>query len=240
MVPSLVTWPTMMTAVPLDLAKRTSSAVHSRSCDTAPAAAPAVEACTVCIESITNSCARRSPASARMAASSVSATTATPAAPSDSRCARRLTCATDSSPLAYTTAHEWATKSATCNSSVDLPMPGSPPSRITEPGTIPPPSTRSSSCAPLATRVAAAASATPALSATAPSRRRRAARPRRFSARANSTRHTTGTAPAISGSRPRRKSHTRTWDLPRAIGAAFKSDFSARIRGTVGAERRLL
>ena len=43
--------PTMMTAVAVVLAKRTSSAVHSRSCETAPALAAAAD-CTVWIESI--------------------------------------------------------------------------------------------------------------------------------------------------------------------------------------------
>src|SRR5262245_8317439 len=38
---------------------------------------------------------------------------------------------------------------AACNSSVDLPMPGSPPSKIREPGTTPPPSTRSNSSMPV-------------------------------------------------------------------------------------------
>src|ERR1700742_3196822 len=42
-------------------------------------------------------------------------------------------------------AHWWATLS----SSVDLPTPGSPASSITEPGTTPPPSTRSSSSTPV-------------------------------------------------------------------------------------------
>ena len=41
-----------------------------------------------------------------------------------------------------------------CSSSVDLPMPGSPPSRVTEPGTRPPPSTRSSSAMPVGTGAA--------------------------------------------------------------------------------------
>ena len=36
-----------------------------------------------------------------------------------------------------------------CSSNVDLPMPGSPPSRVTEPGTRPPPRTRSSSATPV-------------------------------------------------------------------------------------------
>ena len=38
---------------PVDLAKRTSSAVHSRSCETAPASGPALPDCTVWIESTT-------------------------------------------------------------------------------------------------------------------------------------------------------------------------------------------
>ena len=40
---------------------------------------------------------------------------------------------------------------ATCNASVDLPMPGSPPMRVTDPETSPPPSTRSSSDRPVGT-----------------------------------------------------------------------------------------
>jgi hypothetical protein len=40
---------------------------------------------------------------------------------------------------------------ASCSSSVDLPMPGSPLTSTTEPGTMPPPSTRDSS--PLATGI---------------------------------------------------------------------------------------
>ena len=43
-----------------------------------------------------------------------------------SRRARSATCATDSSPLAYSTPRPAATCAATCSSSVDLPMPGSP------------------------------------------------------------------------------------------------------------------
>ncbi len=90
----------MMTAVPLDLAKRTSAAVHSRSCEIAPAAGPAAPDCTVWIESITNTAAATSAASSRIAGSSVSAARRSPAALSARRCARRLTWATDSSPLA--------------------------------------------------------------------------------------------------------------------------------------------
>jgi hypothetical protein len=42
-----------------------------------------------------------------------------------------------------------ATDRRTCSSKVDLPTPGSPPSNVTEPGTKPPPSTRSSSASPV-------------------------------------------------------------------------------------------
>jgi len=42
--------------------------------------------------------------------------------------------------------------SASCSMSVDLPMPGSPPIRVTDPVTNPPPSTRSSSWSPVAIR----------------------------------------------------------------------------------------
>ena len=41
---------------------------------------------------------------------------------------------------------------AACSSSVDLPMPGSPPSSTSEPGTTPPPSTRSNSSMPVGSR----------------------------------------------------------------------------------------
>jgi hypothetical protein len=41
---------------------------------------------------------------------------------------------------------------AACSISVDLPMPGSPPIKVTDPNTSPPPSTRSSSAEPVAIR----------------------------------------------------------------------------------------
>ena len=66
------------------------------------------------------------------------------------RPARSLTCAADSSPVTYrvrlpVSAHFAATSS----SRVDLPTPGSPASRMTTPGTKPPPSTRSNSVIPV-------------------------------------------------------------------------------------------
>ena len=71
------------------------------------------------------------------------------------RSARPRTCAADSSPVMYRTgprppaAAVRAAFAATSSSSVDLPTPGSPARRITAPGTMPPPSTRSSSPTPV-------------------------------------------------------------------------------------------
>src|SRR5690606_9916791 len=48
-----------------------------------------------------------------------------------------------------------------CNKSVLLPTPGSPPTSVTEPGTIPPPSTRSSSANPVGCGLAASMSTSP-------------------------------------------------------------------------------
>jgi hypothetical protein len=51
--PSLVTWPTRITQVPLCLAKRVSCAAHSRTCATEPGADCSASDHTVWIESIT-------------------------------------------------------------------------------------------------------------------------------------------------------------------------------------------
>ena len=59
------------------------------------------------------------------------------------RSARKRTCCALSSAVTYNVRAGHAARS--CMSSVLLPMPGSPPSKVTEPGTMPPPNTRSSS-----------------------------------------------------------------------------------------------
>ena len=66
------------------------------------------------------------------------------------RSARARTCSTLSSPVTYRArTPRAATDATTCSSRVDLPTPGSPASRITAPGTTPPPRTRSSSAMPV-------------------------------------------------------------------------------------------
>ena len=76
-----------------------------------------------------------------------------------SRSPRSLICRSDSSPETYSTVC-WCRPSrcATWRSRVLLPMPGSPPMRTIDPGTMPPPSTRSNSSIPELIRSASEAS----------------------------------------------------------------------------------
>ena len=60
-----------------------------------------------------------------------------------------LTCSADSSPLTYKVVFVALTAASACNIRVDLPMPGSPPIRTTEPSTKPPPRVLSSSVKPV-------------------------------------------------------------------------------------------
>ena len=82
------------------------------------------------------------------------------------RSARVRTWAADSSPLTYSTRRspcspERAARAATSSSRVDLPMPGSPATSTTEPGTRPPPRTRSNSGTPVGRATARRASTSP-------------------------------------------------------------------------------
>ena len=84
-------------------------------------------------------CRRRTPTSRR---------TLAPVHPS--RRARRASCSSDSSPVQYSAGDTSSPQLFdTCSAMVDFPMPGSPPSSTTLPGTIPPPRTRSISQDPV-------------------------------------------------------------------------------------------
>ena len=67
------------------------------------------------------------------------------------RSARNFICCTLSSPDTYRTLR-WGNPRIVCNTSVDFPIPGSPPSNTNEPGTRPPPSTRFSSLSHMSIR----------------------------------------------------------------------------------------
>ena len=93
-----------------------------------------------------------------------------------------------------------------CSSSVDLPMPGSPPISTTPPSTMPPPSTRSSSSCPVGVRSVSTASMSPSVvtSAVWPATRsgcapRRPGGPARPIRSGCSRRHRPGICPAIWG-----------------------------------------
>jgi hypothetical protein len=97
--PSLVTWPTRITAVPEVLAKRISAWALPRTCVTVPGADSTVSVHMVWIESITASAGGRPWLKVAMMSSTfVSAASSTGASASPSRSARRRTCATASSP----------------------------------------------------------------------------------------------------------------------------------------------
>ena len=63
-------------------------------------------------------------------------------------------CSADSSPETYRTLPSPCTLSQSCKIKVDLPIPGSPPSRTSEPLTKPPPNTLSNSPIPVCVRIA--------------------------------------------------------------------------------------
>src|SRR5947207_7312100 len=88
-----------------------------------------------------------------MASSRVSPSTCTAPASSVRRSARSRTWSGDSSPDTYNVRMPACSRRAAhCSSSVDFPMPGSPPTSTTDPGTMPPPSTKSNSRRPVCHR----------------------------------------------------------------------------------------
>src|SRR5271165_3526360 len=104
------------------------------------------------MESTIKARAFKEDAAPTMVSTQVSAISRAVAASSPSRRPRSATCAKDSSPVAYSTGPPPLRAAAACSIRVDFPMPGSPPIRVTEPGTRPPPSTRSSSVEPVESR----------------------------------------------------------------------------------------
>ena len=137
--------------MPRALATAMSAAATARICGTPPAAPSLASVEIVCTESTTSRPGCTSSTWVSSAPRSFSAARNRPGWTLPVRSARSRTWAVDSSPVTISArsppraAKRWATSS----SSVDLPTPGSPASRTTEPGTSPPPSTRSSSATPV-------------------------------------------------------------------------------------------
>src|SRR5579875_1163295 len=150
MAPSLVTWPTRIVATPVVLAADVSAVVTARTWLTPPVTPSASVLDMVCTESTTTSVGCTTSMWPSTACRSDSAARKTSSWLQAVRSARIRICPRDSWPDTYNArrpdcAHWWAT----CSSNVDLPTPGSPASNVTEPGTTPPPSTRSSSSTPV-------------------------------------------------------------------------------------------
>src|SRR5215218_10972357 len=148
--------------MPRSFARRMRRPATSRTCDTDPGAPVNAGSYSTCTESTTHTSGRSASRVARTASRSVSATIGTPSACGPSRCARSFTWAADSSPETYSTFRPAAARFARAPVvSVDLPMPGAPPMRTSDPGTRPPPRTRSSSPIPVERRSTLGASTCP-------------------------------------------------------------------------------
>src|SRR5881409_2962154 len=88
-----------------------------------------------------------------IASSRVSPSTWTAPASTVNRSARSRIWSGDSSPDTYSVGTPaCSSRAAHCSSSVDFPMPGSPPTNTTDPGTMPPPRTKSNSRRPVCQR----------------------------------------------------------------------------------------
>ena len=153
MAPSLVTWPTRMSATPAGPAALTyevSAVVTARTWVTPPATPSDSVVDMVCTESTTMSDGRTCSMWPSAVCRSDSAARNTSSWLQPVRSARIRIWPADSSPERYRARRPAsAQRCTTSSSSVDFPTPGSPASSVTEPGTSPPPSTRSSSLTPV-------------------------------------------------------------------------------------------
>ena len=145
--PSLVTWPTKIVGMLRRFASCTRRCAQPRTCTTEPGAEPSAGSATAWMLSITSNSGCTLSSAAMMLVSDGSDTSHKLSRTACSRSARSRTCCALSSAVTYSerVGHD----ARSCNNNVDLPMPGSPPSNVTDPGTNPPSSTRSSSEMPV-------------------------------------------------------------------------------------------
>ncbi len=139
----------MNTVTPLDFASSRNCDEHSRTCETEPADESSSDKYVVWMESTISRSGFDSRTWLKITSRFVSVTNSNSFGrsfvPLNKREARILICRSDSSPETYSTRCTFAISIAICSMSVDLPMPGSPPTSTMEPGTMPPPSTRANS-----------------------------------------------------------------------------------------------
>ena len=135
-----------------------SSSADSRTCETLPGEELTEETDSVWMESTTTISGLLSSIVSRICSASVAEVSSTRSPVTPSRFARSLICRRLSSPETYSTRRSPCSVRHICSSTVDLPMPGSPQTKIAAPGTIPPPSTRSNSSIPVWYRTDSSAS----------------------------------------------------------------------------------
>ncbi len=254
--PSLVTCPTRNTGVREPLAKCSIASPHSRTCVTVPGPPSRSARESVWIESTTIASGAIWAAASSTTSRSVSHSSSSDSGTAPRREARRRICVSLSSPVTYRM--RWPSRAsamASCSSSVLLPMPGSPPTSSSEPGTSPPPSTRSSSRMPV--RVRSADSTSTCASGRAPSPRTapagtqrlaprgaasRTARGRRGFGRGVPSRRSAGSARTSAAARCRRpcsrRSSWRSWRVsPGESSGSPEGACRGRRRGRCGARR---
>ena len=148
--PSLVTCPTRSTGTPVALATSLMRSTAARTWETLPGG-PGVPASRSVWTELTTTREGRSASIVAITVSTSDSTSRRTLAPvHPSRRARRASCSSDSSPVQYSAGDTSSPQLFdTCSAMVDFPMPGSPPSSTTLPGTIPPPRTRSTSQDPV-------------------------------------------------------------------------------------------
>ena len=153
MLPSLLTWPMTNTVTPCPLASCISAMVQSFTCPTPPAGASSSSLYRVWMESTisTSGSSRRTHSST--SPSRVSDRTNRFSLSTERRLARSFSWRADSSPETYSTLQLRPSCWQIWSISVDLPIPGAPPTSTSEPFTAPPPSTRSSSPMPVGKRI---------------------------------------------------------------------------------------
>ena len=157
MLPSLLTCPITNTVTPCPFATCISAMVQSFTCPTPPAGESSSSLYSVWMESTISTSGCSSCTHSSTSPSRVSDSTNRFSLSTCSRSARSFSCRVDSSPDTYSTLANRPSCWQICSIRVDLPMPGAPPTRTSDPFTAPPPSTRSSSPMPVEKRISSSA-----------------------------------------------------------------------------------
>ena len=158
MEPSLLTWPMTNTVIPRPFASCINAMVQSFTWLTLPAGESRASLYSVWMESTISTSGVSAVTDSSTSPRLVSEMTNSRSLWTFSRRARSFSWCSDSSPDTYRTLFSRQRLSQICSISVDLPMPGAPPTSTSEPLTAPPPRTRSSSPMPVGKRISSSAS----------------------------------------------------------------------------------